>query len=182
MSAHIAEAARSDASPIATFSSCHAGIVTGLAVFAGLPELVDAAARSRKIAADVLSLFEGAVLEHHREEEAELFPAVLRSAAPGAERTRVAEISERLVLEHRMIESLWSRIKPSVKAAVAGRAAAMDGFEVARLVQTYAAHAHFEETELLPLAQEILGRDGNHMAALGLSLHMRHAPRRMGYI
>jgi hypothetical protein len=182
MSARTPEAGHAEASPVESFSNCHAGIVTGLAVFAGLPELVDAAARSRKIAGDVLALFEGAVLEHHKEEEAELFPAVLRSAAPGAERTRIAEITERLVLEHRMIESLWSRIKPSVKAAAAGRAAGMDAFDVARLVQTYAAHAHSEETELLPLAQEILGRNGNHMAALGMSLHMRHAPRAMGYI
>jgi hypothetical protein len=27
----------------------------------------------------------------------------------------------------------------------------------------------------LPLASAILGRDGNHMAALGVSLHARHA-------
>lgn len=30
------------------------------------------------------------------------------------------------------------------------------------------------ETEFLPLSQTILGRNSNHMAALGLSLHMRH--------
>ena len=27
----------------------------------------------------------------------------------------------------------------------------------------------------LPLSQTILGRNSNHMAALGVSLHMRHA-------
>jgi hypothetical protein len=182
MTAPTSATACAEASPIADFSNCHAGIVTGLAVFAGLPELVEAAARSRKIAADVLALFDPVVLEHHRDEESELFPAVLHSAAPGREHARVAEITQRLVLEHRMIESLWARIQPSVKAAAAGRAAAMDSLDVARLVQTYAAHAHFEETALLPLAQEILGRDGNHMAALGLALHMRHAPRAMAYV
>jgi len=88
-----------------------------------VPELVDAAARSRKVASDTLALFESAVLEHHAEEEAELFPAVLRSAKPGREHARVAEITERLALEHRMIEKLWSRLKPSVVAAAAGRAA-----------------------------------------------------------
>jgi hypothetical protein len=177
-----AHGALAEASPIDDFSGCHAGIVTGLAVFAGLPELVEAAARSRKVAADILALFEGAVLEHHREEESLLFPAVLRSAAAGAERARVAEITERLVLEHRMIEALWSRLKPVVKAVAAGRACRLDPFEVSRMVQTYASHAHFEETQLLPLAREILGRDGNHMAALGVSLHMRHVPAVVPYI
>jgi len=32
-----------------------------------------------------------------------------------------------------------------------------------------------EEKEFLPLPQTILGRDANHMAASGLSLHMWHA-------
>ena len=34
-----------------------------------------------------------------------------------------------------------------------------------------------------PLAERILGRNDNHMAALGMSLHMRHLhPRVIGYI
>ena len=174
--------AAAETGPIDAFSQCHAGILAGLSRFAALPELVDAAARSRKVASDTLGLFDSAVLEHHAEEEAELFPAVLRSAKPGRELARVVEITERLVLEHRMIEKLWSRLKPSVVAAAAGRAAEMDLDEVARLVRTYTAHARLEETELLPLAQEILERDGNYMAALGVSLHMRHVPPVVGYI
>ena len=34
----------------------------------------------------------------------------------------------------------------------------------------------------LPLAERILGRNGNHMAALGLALHLRHAPQPIGYV
>ena len=49
-------------------------------------------------------------------------------------------------------------------------------------MRLYAAHAGFEESRFLPLAQDILGRDDNHMAALGLSLHLRHAPQVVGYI
>ena len=40
----------------------------------------------------------------------------------------------------------------------------------------YQAHARFEEQEFLPLSEKILSRNGDHMAALGLSLHMRHQP------
>ena len=40
----------------------------------------------------------------------------------------------------------------------------------------YQAHAAFEEATFLPLSQTILGRNDHHMAALGLSLHMRHTP------
>jgi hypothetical protein len=34
----------------------------------------------------------------------------------------------------------------------------------------------------LPLAQTILGRQDQHMAALGLTLHMRHVPDFVAYI
>jgi hypothetical protein len=47
------------------------------------------------------------------------------------------------------------------------------------LVTRYRAHAQYEESEFLPLSQTILSRNSNHMAALGMSLHMRHAPMRV---
>ena len=56
----------------------------------------------------------------------------------------------------------------------AGKARHVD--DVERLVTRYRAHALYEEKEFLPLSQTILGRNANHMAALGLSLHMRHTP------
>ena len=48
---------------------------------------------------------------------------------------------------------------------------------VQSLVRKYAAHAKLEQDQFLPLAERILGRDSTEMAALGLSLHMRHVVR-----
>jgi hypothetical protein len=53
---------------------------------------------------------------------------------------------------------------------------------VHRLVSEYVAHARYEETDFLPAAEAILGRNDNHMAALGLSLHLRHAPQPVPYV
>lgn len=44
------------------------------------------------------------------------------------------------------------------------------------------AHANFEEQRFLPLAETILSRNGNHMAALGLSIDLRQASPPMGHI
>lgn len=170
------------ASPIDGFSQCHAGILSGLRVLAGLPEMVAVAERARRVAAETLSIFDRAVLDHHADEEVELFPAVLKSVAPGDEQERVQVMVERLVAEHREIETLWKKLKPSLRAAAVGKPSELSARDVADLVRLYAAHATFEEGKFLPLAQEILGRDGNHMAALGLSLHLRHAPQVVGYI
>lgn len=169
--------------PLQNFSQCHVGITTQLDQLAQLPELLAAAERSRRIAQHLLNFFDDVVAEHHAQEEQELFPAVLRSAAAGDEQLQVQAMVERLTSEHRTVEEIWARIKPEVKHAATGKAAQVDAAQVMYLVQTYRAHAQFEEQAFLPLSQTILGRNSNHMAALGLSLHMRHAqPQVAGYI
>jgi hemerythrin-like domain-containing protein len=161
--------------PLQTFPQCHAGILSQLEVLGELPALAAAGARARAIAADSLSLFKHAVIDHHAEEESDLFPAVLRSAQPGKERDLVQVLVSRLTSEHRAIEDLWKRVEPAISATAKGKDADVNSFLVAELIRAYNAHARLEETQFLPLAETILGRNDNHMAALGMSLHARHA-------
>jgi hemerythrin-like domain-containing protein len=170
-----APAAASSSSPVDDFSQCHAGILGQLNALDTLPALLGPAARARKVAADVLGFFRDAVFEHHAEEEAELFPAVLASATAGAERDQVQALVTRLTGEHRRIEAGWTRLEPRLKAVSKGHEADLDGAEVSALVQQYREHARFEEEVFLPLSQAVLGRNSNHLAALGVSLHLRHA-------
>ena len=143
--------------PIQDFSHCHEGILRKLDLLGELPALLAPAARARETAAGVLEFFKEAIFEHHTDEERELFPAVLASANAGDE--------------------------SGLKKAAKGQATDLDTASVQQLVAQYRAHAAFEEKEFLPLSQTILGRNSNHMAALGLSLHMRHTPVRVkGYV
>lgn len=171
-----------DDAPITGFSQCHVGILSHLKVFGGLPALLAPAARARKIAEETLGFFQDVVLEHHAEEERELFPAVLASAAQGDELARIKSLVERLTREHRQVESTWAKLKPQVKKIARGETADLDTSAVEALVRDYGAHAAFEEAEFLPLCHTILGRNSNHMAALGLSLHMRHLPPAVAHI
>ena len=93
------------AQPLSDFSQCHAGITVMLQALAGLPALLAPAAQARHLAADSLAFFEDVIDEHHSSEERELFPAVLASAAKGAEYAQVLALVERLVAEHRLIEA-----------------------------------------------------------------------------
>lgn len=159
--------------PLTDFSQCHSTIIARFEEFRGLPDLLEPAAQARRIATGMLQFFESAVIEHHAEEEQDLFPAVIASAVKGSEREQVQVLIDRLVGEHRQIEAMWSRLEPALKDVAKGRDSTLDEAAVRRLVDTYIAHARFEEQHFLPLAQTILGRDGNHVSALGLSLHLR---------
>lgn len=168
------DAAAQDA-PLNQFSQCHVGILRHLQAFDGLPALAESAAQARRIAAESLVFFRDVIYVHHAEEEAELFPAVLASALAGEERERAQQIVTRLTREHRDIESAWTQFEPALKSLANGHDAVLDAEAANTLVTRYRAHAAYEEQEFLPLSQTILMRDSNHMSALGLSLHMRHA-------
>ncbi|MBL8326953.1 MAG: hemerythrin domain-containing protein [Rubrivivax sp.] len=167
------------AEPIAGFSRCHEGILTHLEALASLPALLDPAARARQVAEETVHFFRTAVYEHHQEEERSLFPAVLGSAAQGAEHDQVLAIVRQLTDEHREVESWYERVEPALKKVAKGQDPDVDTRELAadieRLVRQYEGHARYEENDFLPLAERILGRNSNHMAALGLSIHLRHA-------
>lgn len=161
--------------PLGDFSRCHLGIVSQLESFSDLPELLGPAAQARVVAQGTLDLFKDSVLAHHADEEKELFTAVLRSAQPGEEADLVQSMTQRLVKEHRSIEALWKQLEPEVREAARGKPATVDPAAVQQLVVDYLAHARFEEEHFLPMAAHILSRNMNHMAALDMALHLRHA-------
>jgi hemerythrin-like domain-containing protein len=168
--------------PLTNFAHCHEGIVRRLKALDELPALLEPAARARQIAEQSIEFFREAIFEHHLEEERELFPAVIASARAGEELDRVKAMAKRLTDEHRAIEALWKTLEKGLKPVAKGQSTNLDVAELHRPVSEYQAHAAFEEAEFLPLAETILGRNSNHMAALGLSLHMRHVKPVTAYI
>jgi len=107
---------------------------------------------------------------------------VRSSAHAGPERLRVEGLIDKLTAGHRELEALWESIAPGLHKVAKGQDASLDEASLSRLVQQYRQHALLEENEFLPLGETILGRNSNHMAALGLSLHMRHVPRFAAHI
>lgn len=168
--------------PITNFTNCHSGILKRLDALDQLPALLEPAAQARQIAEQSLEFFREAIFEHHLEEERELFPAVTASASAGEELARVQSITQRLTQEHRMIEALWKSLESGLKRVAKGQSTDLNVSDIQRLVTEYTHHAAYEEAEFLPLAETILRRNSNHLAALGLSLHMRHARSVTAYI
>lgn len=162
--------------PITNFNHCHIGILHHFDLLSELLQNLGDKEASKKIAQGALDYFHLGMTAHHQEEELELFPAVLSSALPGDERNRVEGMIDKLTHDHRDLESSWKTLEPALKAIVKGHASSIDHVHFQILIKRYKAHALSEETVFLPLAEKILSRNSNHMAALGLSLHMRHLP------
>ena len=161
--------------PIQDFSDYHVGIVSTLGELTALSQQQGPSPQRSEAARSILAFFQDVVAAHHVEEEKDLFPAVLADATAGDEHAKVSALVQQLVDEHRRLESLYAKLAPSLSAIATGRDVALDPTTSSSLVTDYLAHAGFEEAQFLPLAQRILGRNSHHMAALGLSLHIRHA-------
>jgi hemerythrin-like domain-containing protein len=162
--------------PLVNFSNCHVGIVSQLERLSELPALLAPADLARKTAQHALAFFPKAIYEHHADEEKELFPSVLASAQVGVERMRVEALVNNLISQHRRLEHLWESLVSDLGKVAKGQSHQLNTAALQDLVTAYQAHASMEEEEFLPLSEEILGRNSNHMAALGLSLHLRHRP------
>jgi len=169
---------------IGSFSRSHVHIVEAMNRLRVLPMQLAQRGLDDGVRASAVSIhrfFNDAVLEHHDEEERELFPSLAHSAGTGDDAAHVGSLIARLEREHRELEALWDRIEPGLRRIGRGKAAALDEHAVEQLVATYIAHARFEESAVLPLAARIL-KSGDR-AALALSLAMRRTPyKALGYI
>jgi hemerythrin-like domain-containing protein len=168
--------------PLKTLYHSHDGILAQLRELAALPGLATQSTRTRELAKAAVALFRSDVLAHHAEEEQDLFPAVIRSATEGQERELVESLTRVLVAEHRDLEQTWKHLEPSIAAAAKGRDSVINAPLLDDLLTGYAAHAKFEEELFLPLAQKILARNPDHLAAVGVSLHLHRSPDLPGYI
>lgn len=172
--------------PIQDFSECHVGIVGMLDDLTALSRRRDTEPRQREVAGRILKFFRDVVGPHHQEEETELFSAVLADATSGDDRVTVEVLVSRLEGEHQRVEGLFAQLAPVLSAIESGGDMSLDATVAGELATEYLAHARFEEEVFLPLAQTILGRNSDHMAALGLALHIRHAAedvrRKFGFI
>ena len=147
--------------PLAMLSACHGRIEQQCATLRRLVTHVavhgtDAAAR--EAAAGVMRYFDSAAVNHHADEERDLFPALMEAMA-GSDAVCLRELTAGLAAEHRQLEAHWRRVRDALAALAAGAAASLVVDDVEALVSLYEQHIAREEAELLPMAARLLGDD-----------------------
>jgi hemerythrin-like domain-containing protein len=130
---------------------------------------------ARDAARAVMRYFDSAGANHHRDEEDDLFPALLGIAA-GAPREALEALIGRLREEHAALEASWIDMRASLLEISDGRDVSLELAAVRAFGAAYERHIAIEEAQLFPLARELLG--AAEIARLGASMAERRGVKR----
>lgn len=154
--------------PLDVLDACHGRIahqcVTLENLLAHLPAH-GADAQARQAARAVSTYFDTAAMQHHADEERNLFPLMEQAGAPG-----VCDLVTLLTREHDELALLWRTLRAQLSQIEVGADDRLDPGLVRRFVAVNRAHLEFENARVLPLARRVLGpaaieRLGRAMAA-----------------
>ena len=154
-------------------TACHRRIERQCATLRRLvPHLAEQGAddEARAAAAGVMRYFDTSGMQHHEDEERDLFPALLESMA-GSDAVCLRELTEGLTDEHRALHAAWERVRAVLECVASGGAAALAAEDVEALSVLYARHIAREESELLPMAARLLGDE--ELARIGRAMRER---------
>ena len=160
--------------PLAALSACHRRIEKQLATLSRLQKhLTRHACDGEAItaAAGILRYFLDAAPNHHADEEADLFPRLLRTAQATADRAQAYELVSHLLVEHRDMEMLWERIREDLEKLKPGEMGILDPHICKNFARDYASHIDREDKLLLPLAAKVL--KASDLEALGNAMATR---------
>lgn len=118
--------------------------------------------QARQAARDVMRYFDLAAPLHHQDEEIHVFP-VLMARGDAA----LSALVQRLLRDHRDMESAWTRVR-AVLDAVAGGLDALDDRQVSALddfAALYARHLRDEDSTAYPGAMALIAPDALHTMA-----------------
>lgn len=154
--------------PLAVLEACHGRIARQCDTLDRLLAHLSAHGpdtQAQQAARAVLAYFDTAAVNHHDDEERNLFPLLEQVGAAGA-----CDLVETLTLEHEELTLLWRPLRVELQQIEAGAASTLDPVQVRRFNALNRAHLEFENTHVLPLAQQTLGaaeieRLGRAMAA-----------------
>lgn len=126
--------------------------------------------QARQAATNIMRYFDTAAIDHHADEEEDLFPALLESVA-GSDPVCIRALIDRLCHEHRELEARWRQLRKTLLRVSAGEPVTLAQKDVDKFVSLYADHLQSEDDELLPMAQRLLGQ--HHIDQIGRAMRVR---------
>lgn len=150
--------AASTEAPLEMLSACHHRIERQCNTLRRLaPHLREHGSddEARIAASRIMRYFDTSALQHHADEEVDLFPALLESMA-GSDAVCIRQLTDGLAADHRRLEAGWRRLRIPLAQIADGQPAELPADTLEGFVKLYEDHMQREEDELLPMAARLL--------------------------
>jgi hemerythrin-like domain-containing protein len=128
-------------------------------------------AEASAAAQSLLKYFLGPAVNHHADEEKDLFPLLAERITDAAERARFGALRTQLERDHRELQAAWVRLRKPLEAIAEGLVRPLPEADVQAFVTAYARHMLLEEAALLDFFNRWL--DDADRRALGVSMAAR---------
>jgi hemerythrin-like domain-containing protein len=169
--AHLLETLAGFDEPLEMLLACHRRIERQLETLQRLRAHVEAHgvdADATLAAQAVLRYFATAGVNHHQDEEQDLFPLLHRRITDPGEQARFAHFRARLEADHRQLEASWQRLRRPLEGIADGLTRTLPQTDVQAFVDAYAHHILTEEGTL----REFVDRWLNEADRMGLGRSM----------
>jgi hypothetical protein len=127
--------------------------------------------QARRAAETVLRYFDTCPPQYIRDEEEDLYPALLESMA-GSDAVCLNELTAGMTQEHRALETKWARLRKGLAAVVSEQATTLDSAEVEAFAALNRGHIEREQAELLPMVERLLTDEA--LDKVWASMRLRH--------
>jgi hemerythrin-like domain-containing protein len=161
--------------PLEMLLGCHRRIEKQLETLKRLRAHLEAKgidAEASAAAEAVLRYFRKAAVDHHADEEQDVFPLIEQRIEDADEAARFRELRARLESEHRKLEEAWARVRKPLEGIAEGLMRPLAEADVGALAEAYTAHIRVEEETLKELFRWLDARD---IEALGRSMAARRS-------
>ncbi|MBI4293319.1 MAG: hemerythrin domain-containing protein [Betaproteobacteria bacterium] len=111
--------------------------------------------QARQTASHILRHFDETAIQHHEDEEIDLFPTTL-GAVPTHTRTSLRALTDHLAQQHCDLSRLWDAVRSQLITVIDGKSDLLDEGLCNRFHTICVAHIEHEEGELLPIAHRWL--------------------------
>lgn len=166
----IAEAAPDFSQPLDLLYACHCKILQHCRLLVDLCQYLEkhpADEQAHTACRRIYRYFSESVVFHHQDEEHNLFPLLIR--APGADR-QVTPLISQLKLDHFELDRQWLKLEALLRDEDLVTLAIMT-HEAQSLENAYSRHIELENSQLLPMARQLLDED--MLTGLGEKMQQR---------
>lgn len=133
--------------------------------------------QAREAAQAVMRYFDRAAVNHHADEEQDLFPALVEAMA-GSDAVCLRELVNTLTRQHRELAVRWQALREALLGVATGDGAALAPQLVEDFVCAYTQHLQREENELLPMAARLI--DDAKLQQIGRAMRLRRGIEHIG--